>query len=104
MKGKKGIDMSKKKDVDENLTSSVEENESLKYEKMYERLQKIVDSIAEKDSMDLDKVVSSIEEGYKLIEAMKTRLAQAKDKVEMIKKLNVSDSEQEENDGDETPF
>ena len=96
--------MSKKKDVDENLTSSVEENESLKYEKMYERLQKIVDSIAEKDSMDLDKVVSSIEEGYKLIEAMKTRLAQAKDKVEMIKKLNVSDSEQEENDGDETPF
>ncbi len=96
--------MSRKKDIDENLTSSVAGNESLEYEKMYERLQEIVDSIADKDSMDLDKVVSSIEEGYKLIEAMKERLSQAKDKVEMIKKLNVSDSDQEENGGDETPF
>lgn len=85
-------------DIDEKKQSELE---SLKYETMFERLETIVDDLSSKDTMDLDSVVSSIEEGYKLIEAMKERLAQAKDKVEMIKKLNILDDNQDKNDEDE---
>ena len=95
--------MSKKKDEKLGESGMIEENESLKYEKMYLRLQQIVEGISAKESSNLDEVVSSIEEGYKLIEAMRKRLEQAKDKVDMIRKLNVCDSDTETEDG-ETPF
>lgn len=86
------------------LDQKESELESLKYESMFERLETIVDDLSSKDTMDLDSVVSSIEEGYKLIEVMKERLAQAKDKVEMIKKLNILDDDndnQAENEEDD---
>ena len=96
--------MTRKKEEIDSVNSS-NGQESQKYETMFLRLEGIVEELSGKDTMDLDKVVSSIEEGYKLIEAMKERLSQAKDKVEMIKKLNISTENQEDKETDDsTPF
>lgn len=91
--------------------------ESATYQKMLEDVEGIVRSVGS-GPMDLDEVVSQVEQGYKLIKTMRERLDTTKARVEKLRTEFEKDSEADsnssktstgieaadDNDDDDTPF
>ena len=61
-----------------------EKKESITYNQMLKKVEKIVSDIDSPD-VDLDSMVQKLEQGYELVNAMRTRLDQTKEKVEKLR-------------------
>ncbi|MCX6118246.1 MAG: exodeoxyribonuclease VII small subunit [Proteobacteria bacterium] len=80
--GKKSAHKKNKGPTSEEQESGVDESQS--YQQMLEQVESIVRSIGS-SSLDLDEVVTKVEEGYKLISRMRGRLDATKAKVEALR-------------------
>lgn len=67
-------------------------SESQTYQAMLQEVETLVSQISE-PSMDLDNLVSKVERGYSLIQAMKDRLDQTKAKIDDLHSQYSSDGE-----------
>lgn len=88
--------------------------ESASYQSMLEEVESIVRHVSS-GPLDLDDVVSKVEQGYKLIRTMRSRLDATKAKVETLRSEfeqdlasgtteDAPDRPQNNNDDDDTPF
>ncbi len=68
----------------------MEKQKKLKFEGAIKRLEAIVDEL-ETGEFDLDKAVQVFEEGLELTKFCKTKLDEAEQKIEIIKKQNIKD-------------
>ena len=66
--------------------------ESEKYQIMITKVESIIRSI-DHDKVDLDEMLTKVEEGYKLIHKMRERLKDAKNKVEELKSQYLGEEE-----------
>ena len=57
--------------------------ESIRYQSMLEEVEGIVKQMSSPD-LDLDQMVSKVERGYELIQTMRDRLNQTKDKIDQL--------------------
>lgn len=60
-----------------------EANESKRYGDMLRDVEAIVNKVSDEQT-DLDEMIAQVESGYKLITQMKSRLAEAKGKIEAL--------------------
>lgn len=60
------------------------ENESMTYKNMLHQVEAIVTTMA-KDDLELDDMVSKVEQGYSLIKAMRERLSQTREKIDLLR-------------------
>ena len=64
--------------------SQIKENEAQSFNKMVVKIEGIIERISS-DHIDLDEVLEHTEEGYKLLKSMKSKLEDAKSKIEQLK-------------------
>lgn len=73
-------------------------SESKTYQAMFDEVEGIVKNVSSAQ-MDLDRLVENVERGYSLIQAMRTRLDEAKMKIEKLReeheKADEDDTEEE---------
>ena len=65
-------------------TSSVEDTESVTYRHLLEKVESLLTEVSASD-VDLDAMVSKVEEGYRVIRQMRTRLLDTKSKIEKLR-------------------
>lgn len=71
----------------------MKEQESKTYQQMLNEVESIVKNISEPD-IDLDDMVTKVEKGYDLIQAMRNRLETTKERIETLhQQYNKEDSE-----------
>lgn len=58
-------------------------NESVKYQEMLEEVEGIVKQMSSPD-LDLDQMVNKVEKGYELIQSMRSRLQQTKERIDQL--------------------
>lgn len=64
-------------------------NESIAYSEMMQNVEAIIRNLSQ-PGVDLDKMISQVEQGYELIQAMRQRLDVSKEKIEKLIQENSS--------------